>query len=81
MTMKLTPDQEAVVKQVVDAGLAESAEAFVSEALRDQQDELAQNAAVKQWLRDVVVPAHEEFMKDPSQGRTLAQMRAELLDD
>ena len=41
MTVQLTPDQEAIVQKAVAEGLAPSAEAFVSMALRQMHDELA----------------------------------------
>jgi hypothetical protein len=40
MTIRLTPDQEAIVERAVATGLAPSAEAFVSMALSHMQDEL-----------------------------------------
>ncbi|ORE98483.1 hypothetical protein [Aurantimonas sp. 22II-16-19i] len=68
MTMRLTPEQEAIVATALAQGLASSAENFVSEALRKQAAELGRKAEVDAWLRDVVVPAHHEFMKNPSGG-------------
>lgn len=41
MTVQLTPDQEAIVREAVAEGLAPSAEAFVSMALANMRDELA----------------------------------------
>ena len=40
MTIRLTPDQEALVERAVASGLAPSAEAFVSMALRQAQEDL-----------------------------------------
>lgn len=41
MTIILTPDQEAIIERAVAAGMAPSAEAFVSMALRHMHEELA----------------------------------------
>ena len=79
MTMRLTPDQEAIVAGAVAQGLASDAEEFVSRALRSQADELAYQSDLEDWLRNEVVAGHEEYMRDPSKGTTLAEMRAELL--
>ncbi|WAP69715.1 hypothetical protein [Jiella pelagia] len=68
MTMRLTPEQEAIVAAALARGLATSAEDFVSEALRKQAAALAHEGEVDAWLRDVVVPAHQEFMKNPAGG-------------
>ncbi len=81
MTIKLTAKQEALVREAIDSGLVSSAEEFVSDALRNQRDELAHKAALREWLRDVVVPGHQAYLNDPSTGRTLDQIRAELLDE
>ncbi len=81
MTIRLTPDQESLVQEAVASGLAPSAEDFVSKALRNQRDELAHDAGLDDWLHNEVVPGHEEFMKDPTTGKTLAEVRSELLGD
>lgn len=62
-------------------GLASSAEDFVSAALSNQRDALEHQAGVKDWLRNVVAPAHHAFMKDPSQGKTADETLAEVLGD
>ncbi len=56
------------MRDAVARGLAPSAEEFVSQALRSQKEDASYEAELENWLRDEVVPAHEEFMKDPSTG-------------
>lgn len=81
MTIHLTPDQEAIVEQVLAAGLARSAEQFVSAALEQQRSRLQEHVAFDRWVREHVIPAHDEFMKDPSKGKTADEVRRELLGD
>ena len=81
MTIRLTPDQEAIVTGAISQGLAKDAEEFVSNALRNQVEELAHQNELEDWLRTEVVAGHEEYMRDPSTGSTLAEVRAELLGD
>jgi len=81
MTMRLTADQEAMVREALASGLAETAEEFVSSALRERCDALKHQASVQDWLRDVVVPACREFERDPAQGRSIDQVRKELLEE
>lgn len=57
-------------------GLASSAEEFVSDALRAQLE----RASFERFVRDEVVPGNEEYLKDPSQGNTIDEVRAELLE-
>ncbi len=68
MTMRLTPEQEAIVAAALDQGLATSAENFVSQALLKQASELGREVELHAWLRDVVVPAHKTFMMNPTGG-------------
>lgn len=79
MTIRLTPDQEALVQKAVTSGLAATPEEFVAEALRNQADELDRQSQLDDWLRTEVVAGHNEYINDPSTGRTLAETRAELL--
>ncbi len=66
--MRLTPEQEAIVADALDQGLATSAEDFVSQALLKQASELGREVELHAWLRDVVVPGHEAFIKNPTGG-------------
>jgi hypothetical protein len=50
----------------------------LTKALQNQLDE---EEALEHWLRTEVVAGHEEYMRDPSTGKTLAQARAEILGD
>ena len=81
MTKRLTPDQEAIVQQAVTSGLAPSADAFVSAALEQRHAQLKEDAAFDQWVREKIIPAHQEFMKDPSKGKSADEVRQELLGD
>ena len=71
MTTQLTSDQEALVSGAVAKGIAPSAEAFVTKALRNQLDE---EAALEHWLRTEVVAGHEEYMRDPSTGTPAGEL-------
>ncbi len=81
MTTRLTPDQEAIVQRALTDGLAQSAEDFVSEALRNQLEQLTTDARFEQWARDEVVPALREFAKDPSAGKNARDTLAEVLGE
>lgn len=64
--MQLIPDQESIVRGAVARRLASSAEEFVLKALRNQQENAAYEPELEGWLRNEVIPAHDEFVKDPS---------------
>lgn len=78
MTMQLTPDQEAIVAGAISSGASQSAEEFVTKALRNQ---LQEDAALEHWLRTEVVAGHEEYLRDPSKAKTLKEARKEILGD
>ena len=78
MTIRLTPDQEKLVQEAVSSGLAPSAEDFVSQALRNERDELARDADLEHWLRTEVVQGHEEYMRDPSTGVPVGEVMAAI---
>lgn len=81
MSIRLTPDQEALVAHAIESGHAPNAEAFIDLALRNQRDAMEHQSAFEHWLSTEVVEGHEEYMRDPSTGRSLAETRAELLGD
>lgn len=81
MSRQLTPDQELIVESAMAKGLASSAEEFVSDALQSKLNDMEHEAKIESWLRDDVVPSFEEFLKNPSEGMTSDDARADVLSD
>ena len=51
--------------EAVESKIKSGAYASVSEVVRDL---LERDAAVERWLREEVVPGHQEYLRDPSKG-------------
>lgn len=81
MSIRLTSDQEAIVRQALTDGLAQSAEDFVSDALQARLEQLAADARFDQWARDEVAPALQEFFENPETGKNADDTLAEVLGD
>lgn len=81
MSRQLTPDQESIVQSAMAKGLASSAEDFVSDALQSKLNDMEHESKVDGWLRNDVVPAFEDFLKNPSEGMTSEAARADILSD
>jgi predicted transcriptional regulator len=64
--------------RILSRGANASRRVILTKALQNQLDE---EEALEHWLRTEVVAGHEEYMRDPSTGKTLAQARAEILGD
>lgn len=67
--------------QAIEGKVKSGAYASVSEVVREGVHALLErDAAVEQWLRDEVIPGHEEYLADPSRGvpaeDILARIRA-----
>ena len=59
--------------EVVEGKIKSGAYASVSEVMRDGlQALLERDAAIERWLREEVIPGHEEYMADPSKGISAA---------
>jgi antitoxin ParD1/3/4 len=55
--------------EVVEGKIKSGAYASVSEVMRDGVRALLErDAAIERWLREEVIPGHEEYMADPSKG-------------
>jgi putative addiction module CopG family antidote len=55
--------------EVVEGKIKSGAYASVSEVMRDGLRALLErDAAIERWLREEVIPGHEEYMADPSKG-------------
>src|SRR5260370_15274439 len=64
-SITLTLDMAEVVERKIKSG----AYASVSEVVRDGVRALLErDAAVERWLREEVVPGHQEYLRDPSKG-------------
>ena len=64
-SITLPLDMAEAVERKVKSG----AYASVSEVLRDGVRALLErDAAVERWLREEVVPGHQEYLADPSKG-------------
>ena len=57
--------------EAVESKIKSGAYASVSEVVRDGLRALLErDAAVERWLREEVVPGHQEYLRDPSKGRS-----------
>ena len=55
--------------EAVESKIKSGAYASVSEVVRDGVRALLErDAAVERWLREEVVPGHQEYLRDPSKG-------------
>jgi putative addiction module CopG family antidote len=55
--------------EIVEGKIKSGAYASVSEVMRDGVRALLEReAAVERWLREEVVPGHQEYLADPSKG-------------
>jgi antitoxin ParD1/3/4 len=55
--------------EVVELKIKSGAYASVSDLMRDGLSALLErDAAIERWLREEVVPGHEEYIADPSKG-------------
>ena len=55
--------------EAVERKIKSGAYASLSEVVRDGVRALLErDAAVERWLRDEVVPGHQEYLRDPSKG-------------
>jgi antitoxin ParD1/3/4 len=64
-SITLPNDMAAAVEAKINSG----AYASVSEVMRDGMRALMErDAAVEKWLRDEVIPGHQEYLADPSKG-------------
>jgi antitoxin ParD1/3/4 len=53
--------------EAVESKIKSGAYASVSEVVRAL---LERDAAVERWLREEIVPGHQEYLRDPSKGRS-----------
>jgi antitoxin ParD1/3/4 len=78
-TQQLSITLPTEMAESVKAKVASGEYASESEVIRDGlRALLARDRAVESWLRDEVVPAHEEFRANPSSARSVDQVRATL---
>jgi putative addiction module CopG family antidote len=54
--------------EAVERKIKSSAYASVSEVVRDGVQALLERDAVERWLREEVVPGHQEYLADRSKG-------------
>ena len=55
--------------EIVEKKIKSGAYASVSEVMRDGVRALLdRDAAVERWLREEVIPGHQEYLADPSKG-------------
>ncbi|ESQ86727.1 ribbon-helix-helix domain-containing protein [Asticcacaulis benevestitus] len=75
-SITLPNEMAAAVVDKINSG----AYASVSEVMRDGMRALIErDAAVDKWLREKVIPGHEEYLADPSKGVPADQIMARLI--
>ena len=74
-SITLPNDMASAVAQKITSG----AYASVSEVMRDGLRALMErDAAIDKWLREEVVPGHQEYLADPSKGVPADQIMTRL---
>lgn len=78
ITVTLTGEQLASLRQQVAAGRYGSLDSAIGAAIDALQD---RDTALADWLRAEVAPAYDAMMADPSQGIPAETVFEALLDD
>ena len=74
-SITLPNDMAAAVADKISSG----AYASVSEVMRDGMRALMErDAAVDKWLREEIIPGHQEYLADPSKGVPADQLIGRL---
>ena len=75
LSVTVPNEMAAQVRAKVASGEYASESEVIREGLRALQD---RERALEKWLRTEVAAAYDEMKADPSQGRTIEQVRARL---
>ena len=77
LTIRLSEEALAFVRSKVESGEYASEEDLVRERIEALQQE---DQELKQWEREVVGPAYDRFMADPSSGIPLEEVERRLAE-
>lgn len=75
MKITLPNDLYEMIKSLTDSGRYGSDIEVIEEGLRMLK---VRERAMEKWIKDEVVPAHESLKRDPTQGMSVAEVRAAM---